>query len=323
MHTIFFTPTVNSTCIYIILIFFPAKTTQYILRNVGQRPGRADNTWQCATVTDVPQQVREDMGLSSFYEKYTHAYNIPVLGSARVSDDALKRACYVTRVMLSDNRRVRQSMFYRYARIVVIADTEVILNIPEYSHLPSEYSDLVRGLGGTHHLPVISVGQENLLCEKKDPNKREDTLVRALAQGIHRIALMPNDLARKFQHELEETYAHARTHGMWERTVTDDTLESYFSEGVQSFFNVQAAAKAGLQNEVDTREKLKYYDPKLFAMLVDVFPCQNKMIDRCSKQCKYLRISMQNNITERLYIICTLKYDTYMFCQFSVYGLVI
>lgn len=251
------------------------------------RQGKAGNTWQCATVTDIPSDVIDDLRLSSYYHKYTHAFKIPILGSPRVSDDALMRACYVARILLGDNRRVRQLLYERFTRIVVIADNEVTLNIPEYSHLKAEYSDLVRGLGGTEHIPVISVGEENLLCDRKDPNKREDTLVRAIAQGMHKIALLPSDVTRQFEFELQDAYTYARRQKLWTRTISDDTVEAYFSEGVQSFFNVQAPAKDGLQNDVDSRSKLKYYDTKLYSILSSIFPCQNELVDRCASQSKY------------------------------------
>lgn len=261
-----------------------AKYTQYILRNTGRRQGKSRNSWQCSHVTDVPKDVRNGFRLSSFYSKYTMAYGIPVLGSSRVSDEAMRRACYVVRVMLSDSRVTRQAMFERYIRVAVIADSEVTRNIPEYSHLPAEYSDLVRGLGATLHIPVVSVGEENLLCQRTDINKKEDILVRNLAHAIHKLGILPTDTIRKFEFALEKAYTHARRSQLWSRTVVDDTADSYFAEGVQSFFNAQAPAKSGIQNDVDTRAKLRYYDPELYSIMNEVFFCQNKLVDRCEDQ---------------------------------------
>lgn len=54
--------------------------------------------------------------------------------------------------------------------------------------------------------------------------------------------------------------------------------------GVQSFFNVNdySATPNGIHNHVNTREKLRTYDPTLYALIREVFPCENRILDRCS-----------------------------------------
>ena len=49
------------------------------------RPGSATNTHSCNSIRAVPSQLRSaaymgPRGLGSFYQKYTEAYGIPVLG---------------------------------------------------------------------------------------------------------------------------------------------------------------------------------------------------------------------------------------------------
>ena len=56
---------------------------------------------------------------SSFYQKYTVAFNIPVLGSLKVSDEALRRACYVLHFMLSDRRDIRREMKKGKAWVII------------------------------------------------------------------------------------------------------------------------------------------------------------------------------------------------------------
>lgn len=103
------------------------------------------------------------MKLNYFYQKYTEAYGIPVIGSNRVSSNGLKRACYVLRFYLASSAELKETFFKRNLRIVVLAATENILNIPEYSSLPQSWN-VLRGLSPTIHIPLITVSEENAQC---------------------------------------------------------------------------------------------------------------------------------------------------------------
>ncbi|CAG5114677.1 unnamed protein product, partial [Candidula unifasciata] len=135
----------------------------------GYRPGSATRTNSCQHVREVPPQLRsasvlKPFGLSTFYQKYTEAYGIPVVASYSVPDDALRRACYTLRFLLAGNWAVRES-FYRYSgRVAVIGRDEGTTSIPEHSNLPSWWNLRARGLGATPHAPVSSGGEENVLC---------------------------------------------------------------------------------------------------------------------------------------------------------------
>ena len=57
------------------------------------------DSWDCEHVQPVPSKVRRTYKLDDFYQKYTHAYGIPILSSDQVRDSALRRACYTVRFM--------------------------------------------------------------------------------------------------------------------------------------------------------------------------------------------------------------------------------
>ncbi|PIK56722.1 hypothetical protein BSL78_06364 [Apostichopus japonicus] len=170
----------------------------------GDRPGQANEQSRCDVITGVPNDVRSALRLSSFYSKYTHAYNIPVLGSFRVSDRALQRACYVVRFLLADR-----------------------------------------------------------------PDLRQIALTTAVAG---------------FNSRLTNAYNSARRRGLWQNTYADDTVDEYFAEGVQSFFNVESPPVFGIHNDIDTREELAAYDPTLYNLIREAFPCMNNIVDRCQSQ---------------------------------------
>jgi hypothetical protein len=130
-------------------------------------------------VRSIPASVRTDLKLSYFYQRYTEAYGIPIIGSNKVSTSGLKRACYVLRFYLADRDQFKESFFKRNVRVVVMATTENVLNVPEYSSLPPSWNSL-RGLSPTRNIPLVTIADENLQCSndkykyhaQMSPNRR-------------------------------------------------------------------------------------------------------------------------------------------------------
>ena len=266
-------------------LFQTASTLQYTLRNVGARGGASGSQWRCDRVTEVPQNIRAEFRLSYSYRKFAHAYNIPILGTEWADDEAMKRACYVVRFLFADRRDLREAFYRSWGRIAVMSKEEVTINIPEHSHLPELYNS-ARGLGGTLHIPVASGATENLLCQKDDPNKKEDMFVHVLGHTIRRISITM--ILATFQSRLMGAYMTSRTNGLWTNTRALYTVDEYFAQGVLAFFNVSAPYHEGTYNEINTREKLERYDPGLYSLIKEVFPCMNTIVDRCDDQSEYL-----------------------------------
>ena len=103
------------------------------------------------------------MKLSYFYQKYTEAYGIPVIGSNKVSSNGLKRACYLLRYFLAGSAEIKEALYKKNLRIVVLATSENLLSVPEYASLPIGWNS-VRGLSPTIQIPIMTVAEENILC---------------------------------------------------------------------------------------------------------------------------------------------------------------
>ncbi|KAK7486902.1 hypothetical protein BaRGS_00021873 [Batillaria attramentaria] len=252
----------------------------------GYRPGRATRTHSCNHIRGVPHELRSSAymkpsGLSTFYQKYTEAYGIPVLGSNRVSDDAMKRACYVTRFLFADHSRVRQSYYARSGRVAVIASSEGVTSIPEHSWLGPGWNQRARGLGATDTAPVSTCGEEHMLCQSTDRYRDEDIQLHEYVHGVH--LLGAKYAIPGWQRRLESLYRSARYSGKWANTYSMSTQDEYFAEGTQSFFNVNAyrSRPDGVHNHVNTQAKLRAYDPALYQLVLDVFPCNNQYLKRC------------------------------------------
>ncbi|XP_066295024.1 uncharacterized protein [Branchiostoma lanceolatum] len=254
------------------------------VRVTGRGPART--SWNCDTVTGVPQSVRSSMGLSYFYQKYLHAYGIPILSSSRVPDAALRRACYVVRFMFSDRQDVRDDFHDRYGRHALMAETEQTTDIPEHSWLGPSWNERARGLGATETHPVSTGAEENVGCYGlgRDRWSEEDIFLHETAHGLD--GLGAKYAIPGWQDRLQAAFDSARARGLWYNTYAGSTIQEYFAEGVQSFFNVESFRNPpdGIHNDVDTREKLRRYDPTLYGLITQVFPCGNFIVDRCSNQ---------------------------------------
>jgi len=215
------------------------------------------------------------MGADPFYQKYLDGQGIPVLASARVTDEALTSACIIVVRMLAARDDVRRAMIDARIHVAVLARDEVTTDIPEYSDLyrafPNTDWNALRGLGATTARPVSSCGEENLLCAGNDAYHGENILVQTMSYAL-RIGIDATDAA--FEQRLATTYSTAMAAGLWARTYAQTNTELYFTEGVQDWFdaNSQASPPNGRQNEINTRTELMVYDPGLASLVGDYLP---------------------------------------------------
>ncbi|KAH9512807.1 hypothetical protein Btru_038229 [Bulinus truncatus] len=253
------------------------------------RSGDATRTHSCGHVRGVPANLRyswvmKPRGLSDFYQKYTEAYGIPVLGSANVSDAAMKRACYVLRFMLAGHYVTRQSYYKLFGRVTVIGTSEKVTTVPEYKFLPDIWNNRTRGLGATDDVPVSSGAEENLLCfgEGKDRYHEEDIFLHELTHGLH--LLGSKHAIAGFQDALLDSFANASRNGLWKNTYSTQNIVEYLAEGTQSYFHVNGLSDPpdGIHGTVDSPEKLRAYDPSLYELIQFMFPCDNSFLKRCN-----------------------------------------
>lgn len=218
------------------------------------------------TVGPVPAELRERLRLDPFYHKHVDVRGLPILGSAHVSDAALREAAWIIAQMLSQRPDILDALAEAGARVVVMASTEYTTDVPEHAHLtPKLYWDRrARGLGGR----VTSCGEENLLGFPGDPYAGENILIHELAHAIDSVAMRRLDPG--FRDRLRSHYQHAVQAGLWKGTYAAANPAEYWAEGVQSWFDANRQNDAH-HNHVNTREELEQYDPALAALIAEVF----------------------------------------------------
>jgi putative membrane-bound dehydrogenase-like protein len=243
----------------------PLLTSALLLTVLWCAPARAGESDPLA-VTKPPVEWK----LSPFYKKHVSAGGLPVVGSDKVSDFALREAAYLIRQMLAERPDILQALIKNKVRFAVMAATELTTVIPEHSDLtPAKYWDKrARGLGATRIRPAVSCGEENLLCYPGDPYAGENILVHEFAHAIHLMGL--NRIDRKFDPRLRATYKAALERGLWKGTYAATNAAEYWAEGVQSWFDTNQKPNHN-HNDINTRAKLEKYDPDLAKLIAEVF----------------------------------------------------
>lgn len=221
-------------------------------------------------VTEPPRAVREQLDLSPTYVKYVDVHGFPVVGSAKVSDYAMKEAGYLVSRMLEGREDVLREMAKNKTRLAVMASTEMTTDVPEHADLePKAYWDRrARGLGATRRRPAVSCAEENLLCLKGDPYSTENIMIHEFAHAILEMGLEPLD--PEFGKGVREAYRKAMDEGLWKGKYAATNFHEYWAEGVQSWFDTNRENDRD-HNHVNTREELKEYDPRLAALIGEAF----------------------------------------------------
>jgi len=221
-------------------------------------------------VSPVPKQIRAEFKLSPFYTKYVDAGGLPIIASTKVSDFALLEARYLVEQTIGHRRDVLAAIAKNHVRLAVMATTELTTDIPEHSDLtPKDHWDKrARGLGATEARPAVSCGEENLLGYPGDPYSTENILIHEFGHVIHERGM--NVVDPTFDGRLRSTYEAAKRQGLWKGTYAGSNHTEYWAEGVQSWFDTNRENDSE-HNAVNTRAELKTYDPRLAALLEEVF----------------------------------------------------
>ena len=226
----------------------------------------AEPDWQ---VGPVPEALRQRLELAPFYQKHISVAGFPIVGSARVSDHALREAAWIVRNVVGPRNDLLQAMAANKVRLVVMAWDEYTTDVPEHSRMePKVFWDRrARGLGATLRNPVVSCAEENLLCYPRDPYSTENILIHEFAHAIHGTA--GKALGRDFDRRLRAAFKNATEQGLFKGTYAGTNASEYWAEAVQSWFD-NNRQNDSLHNHVNTRAELKEYDPELAKLVAEV-----------------------------------------------------
>ncbi len=237
-----------------------------------------------------------ELKLDPFYRRHVDAMGLPIVSSAVVPDAALLAARDIAVAMLIERPDLRRAMIARGFRIAIMAETEGTLDLPEqrdwkkparddprltgcerklYDERIGRLTDAqywnarARGMGGD----LTSAGAENLLGVPGTPYFGENIFVHEFSHGILEAARTadPALYAR-----VERAYAAAMARGLWKGEYAATTIDEYWAEGTQIWFNSNMLAVVDgrrILNDAD----LAGYDVALFNVLSEVYGDRHRL----------------------------------------------
>ena len=234
--------------------------------------------------------------LDPFYAKALDAGGIPITTSARVPDAALYAARDIVQTMLSKRPDIRRELIKQGARIGVMAPDEYTTDLPEqrdwkkpklddqrltgcdrqyYLKIAAmsdrEYwNKRARGMGGIY----TTGATENLLGYPGSVYYGENILVHEFGHSILSALYVADP---KLYARVDAAYAHAKTAGLWSGSYAMTTIQEYWAEGVQFWFDDNVAYRRLPSLTIVNHQDLKAYDPQLWDVLAQVFPASHRI----------------------------------------------
>ena len=234
----------------------------------------------------------DSLGYPKFYEKYTDAFGIPVVSSAKVSDAALLVARDIINYMLLKRPDVRKAMMSMKARLSIMAWSEMQTDLPEYSHwkkpaitdgrlTPTErenynkpggiasltdkgyWNQRARGMGGIQ----TSCAEENLLGFPGTKYYGENIMVH---EWSHNVMSALGKADPELYKQINVAYEAAKAKGMYKGQYAINTVAEYWAEGSQWWFWSNYEFNDGTV-KVQSPDDLKAYDPTLYHILSQVY----------------------------------------------------
>jgi hypothetical protein len=229
-----------------------------------------------ASVGPIPPALINRYGLDTrWYGKYIDAWGLPVFGPHHIQNATLlKMRAQLGTLLWTYPYWPVPELDRRNVRLVTIARGERMSSIPDVyrtfgTSLDSQYW---AGFGATDFFPLSVSTESNLM----DNQGGENVFVHEFAHTVHLMALRHIDPS--LTPELNSAWNAARAAGRWHNTYAATSVDEYFAEGAQSYFDVNYPGPVGgdgVHNHINTRAELRSYDPPLFNLLDRIYRGRN------------------------------------------------
>ncbi|WBY15926.1 glycoside hydrolase [Erythrobacteraceae bacterium WH01K] len=241
-----------------------------------------------ACTTSLPAS--GESGEGRFYTQQVEAAGIPIRASVATDPAALTAAKAMVGGMLAHRPDLARWLAANDYRVAIIAEEETILDVPENAHWtkPSpddprltrcerkHYSERIgsltvaaywnaraRGIGG----PRTVGSEEDILGLRSSRYFGETIFVHEFA---HNVLFAVEGADPALYRQVEAAYANALANGLWKDEYTVTTVQEYWAEGTQFWFDsnrLQAFDGRQILNHRDVAD----YDPALYAILAAAY----------------------------------------------------
>lgn len=247
----------------------------------------------CASSAAAPP---DDLGFDPFYTKYVSAGGLPIVSSDRVVDAGLHAARDMITSMLDRRPDLTRWLVANGYRVAIMGRSEAITDLPQNAHwrkpAPDDprltrcerkhydarigllsdreyWNGRVRGIGGQ----FVVAAEEDVLGLRDNRYWGETILVHEFAHGVHD-AIRAVDPA--LSGEIDAAYRAALADRLWFEEYATTTVEEYWAEGTQFWFNSNRLAVMD-GRRVLNHQDLAAYDPRLYAVLGKVYDASHRL----------------------------------------------
>jgi hypothetical protein len=223
----------------------------------------------------------------SYYTKFTYAREFVVLGSSKVSNEALLKVNDTIRKMFAYRHDILKALITDGVRLVVLGRTEKLSDLPEFKDARTDFDGL-RFFEYTPTLKLLAVPEENVLELAKEPFAGKCLTVSLFAKALYHVTgtrpvvpdfdkrrdkqqyeLRVKRLDIEFDQRLTKLYEDAMSKSLWKGTPAARSKVEYWAAGVEAYFDATGDGFPPHQADrpITTREALKAYDPDLFTLV--------------------------------------------------------
>lgn len=252
-----------------------------------------ENDWRYSALQKEPSITPppEKFKINPYYTKFTWAREFTVVGSDRVSDDALLQANDTIRNMFRYRHDILKALINEGIKLVVLGRGERLVDLPEFASAKGKAGfDDTRVFRYTPELKLLVVPEENVLNMPKDPFRGESAVLSVFANAVYQVCCLrpfdpnwekrPSNIWQQYElhvtrvdenmdKNLQKLYETAMTKGLWRGTPAARDRGEYFTAGILAYYEGTGAGYApyGGDRPITTRELLKSYDPELYQLV--------------------------------------------------------
>jgi hypothetical protein len=260
-----------------------------------------ENDWRYTPVRKQPSVIPPPakFKIDPYYTKFTWAREFPVVGSDKVSDEALLKANDTIRKMFAYRHDILKALINDGAKLVVLGHGERLSDLPEFKDEKDKAGfDQVRYYDYNPDKKLLVVSEDNVLGGPDDPYYGKSSVVQVFAKGLF-TATAGRDHDPKFdtvrgdsqQYEQQLVWTTERrpikrldlnfdlairklqedalAKGLWKGTPAARDRSDYWTAGVLAYFDAAGPGYApnDASRPITTREALKEYDPDLYKLV--------------------------------------------------------
>jgi hypothetical protein len=258
------------------------------------------NDWRYTPVQKQPSVIAPPgrFNIDPYYTKFTWAREFIVVGSNKVSDEALLKANDTIRKLFAYRHDILKALINDGAKLVVLGRGEALTDLPEFSEAKNQAGfDCVRYFDYTPEKKLLVVPEENVLGLASDPLRGQSAVIAAFAKALYQVAgtrpvdpdfddrrdkqqyeqqllwnkpsLPINRIDIEFDLKLRKLFDDAVAKSLWKGTPAARDRVEYWAAGLSAYFDAAGSGYApnDAPRPINSRELLKTYDPDLYDLV--------------------------------------------------------